>query len=798
MKKKIEIVGIILYLFQLLTLPVLANSGYYYEAIDVQVNVNEKREFEITETLDVYFEKEMHGIIRNIPDYSDVEGYEIEDVQVEGANYDVEYVSNGIDIRIGDANKTVKGRQRYVLTYTLKHYQDYDKNHDYIYLNLIGNDFDAPTNKLTAHINWPKEAIVEDYKLTSGKYGTTQNSKLAYEMEEHGIAITSKSKIEAYEAATVQIQLKEGAFSLAPVYEYPYVINNKEIDIEVDSNQDFYITQKIDLTSNKSYLSFPISLDFDMDPYHKIKTENMEFSIDGKKSDEKYYLHIENEGKHTIVMNYKLHPISLMDGIYQFQLNDRDEDTQIENMKLVLSMPIHLQTTFKIGRYDDPTEMSRYEVNQTENRLVFQLQDSLQAAETVSMSLELCKKDFYRPTPFMIQFLTMISILLFLTVLIVRFFIIRNHFIEPVTFYPPKNMNSAEVGYLIDMKCTNEDMTSLIFYWASLGCLKIKGIDKKFTLIKHSNLPVNRPSYEKILFEAMFMYGKDNEVNAKNLKNKFYIDINRARKSILDFYNNKSLYDNSVKKIKVLFMIVPIVLVVLMMGVMSQYDLQIFGVSFVIKLMTMMPSLLFALMMLLISKLITKNAVSPILNAFVYSLVLIPLFIMNFVQIILADNYQIQYLIVMIMCIFTFLIATGIKKYNAETALLIGELRGFKTFLKEAEKEQLEMLLADNPEYYYHILPYAQALHVTKIWQNKFKDIAIAPPTYQEGDRMDYVAFNSFARSISRSMERSMTSPVSSDSHSGGASSGYSGGGGGFSSGGHSGGGSGGGGSRGW
>ena len=33
------------------------STGYYYENIDVEVEVNSKREFKITETLDVYMKK---------------------------------------------------------------------------------------------------------------------------------------------------------------------------------------------------------------------------------------------------------------------------------------------------------------------------------------------------------------------------------------------------------------------------------------------------------------------------------------------------------------------------------------------------------------------------------------------------------------------------------------------------------------------------------------------------------------------------------------------------------------------
>ena len=43
------------------------DDGYYIKNMDVKVDANDKREFKIKETIDVYFNEERHGIIRTIP-----------------------------------------------------------------------------------------------------------------------------------------------------------------------------------------------------------------------------------------------------------------------------------------------------------------------------------------------------------------------------------------------------------------------------------------------------------------------------------------------------------------------------------------------------------------------------------------------------------------------------------------------------------------------------------------------------------------------------------------------------------
>lgn len=770
------------------------STGYYYENIDIQVEVNSKREFKITETLDVYYEEEMHGIIRSIPEESDVEGYKITDIHVEGAPYQIEETYSGIDIRIGDEDKTVTGNQRYVLTYTLAHYQDYDQDHDYIYLNLIGDDFDSPTNHLSAHIVWPENTTVENVTLTEGYYGSRDNEKLDYTIGENEIFIESNQTIEPYEAATVQIQLNQGAFADAPVYVYPYIVHQKTIQISIDEAQDFHVTQTIQLTANEKDVSYPLSPDFDAFYSSETEVRDFECLVNRVNQSSEYYAHLDEAGEYTIEMNYILHPKIIFDGELNMSLLDRYEDAQTENVHFEITMPALADHNVFIGRYNDTSDSQRYEISENGNTLILTTKDVLQPAERLEFTLYLSAADFYRPTPASIKVIPVLSIGLVIIAIILRYVVMRPCFVEPVTFYPPRGMNSAEVGYVIDNRLSNDDMTSLIFYWAGLGALQIKGIDDDFTLVKVSELPSQCPMYEKKLFESMFAYGHDNEVTADDLEHRFYVDINRAKKKIIQIYKEMPMYETIGKIMKVIFCSLAVVLFLAMVAALSMAESSEWVSEFIIKLLSFSPAFVFMVFMALLSRLFaTKDTI--VFKFFYYLFLLSPIIIFLLMIKVISEIYQMQLIVVTISCIFTFLIAKGIKKYTPQALELVGQLRGFKRFIKEAEKDQLERLLEENPEYYYHILPYAQALHVTKIWQDKFDDLTVEPPSYQTGDVMTYAAFNTFARTVSRSMSHSMASPSSSSSGGGG---GFSGGGGGFSGGGSSGGGSGGGGSRGW
>ena len=126
---------------------------------------------------------------------------------------------------------------------------------------------------------------------------------------------------------------------------------------------------------------------------------------------------------------------------------------------------------------------------------------------------------------------------------------------------------------------------------------------------------------------------------------------------------------------------------------------------------------------------------------------------------------------------------------------LTGEVAEYKLSVgkpvldKEREKEKLEKMLEDDPQFYYHILPYAQVLGVSDKWEEKFADITVEPPQWYASSVAGTVfrlhVFNSIMRNTMSTMTKNMVSRPSS-----GASGGHGGGHfGGFSGGGHGGGG---------
>ncbi len=122
---------------------------------------------------------------------------------------------------------------------------------------------------------------------------------------------------------------------------------------------------------------------------------------------------------------------------------------------------------------------------------------------------------------------------------------------------------------------------------------------------------------------------------------------------------------------------------------------------------------------------------------------------------------------------------------------------GLKQFIKTAEIDQLKMLVDENPEYFYKVLPYAMVFDLTDKWTNLFKDIDMQKPDWYQDSRAVKNTFSyyplmmaSCLNSINGGISSEITRHLSSQSKSfAGGSSSF--GGGGFSGGGAGGGGGG-------
>ncbi|MDE6504519.1 MAG: DUF2207 domain-containing protein, partial [Clostridia bacterium] len=356
-----------------------------------------------------------------------------------------------------------------------------------------------------------------------------------------------------------------------------------------------------------------------------------------------------------------------------------------------------------------------------------------------------------------------------------------------VNFEAPEKLNPLMMGKLIDGTINGEDITSMIFYWADKGYIKIDLTDQSDpSLIRIvQNLPQGTPAYEVTLFTEMFR-GND-VVKPSSLKYRFYKTIDRV--SVMVNSQVKGLQSKPSVLVSALFAILG--------GLIAGAAPFILGITQIstsyfvfVPFFAMLPLLfVYAAAQALKTNMLKfdkkKKAVysalilGVTLFACLFYIILTPSYIMGILPRILII------LLSSIVVISSVFITCRTKEYTEK----LNEIVGFRNFILLAEKDRLEKMIDENPQFYYHVLPYAQVLGVSDKWEEKFKSITVEPPQWATSSMAgDILTFHMLNRMINRSLNSMSQNMVSRPSSSGG--SGHGGFGGGHVGGGHGGGGS--------
>ena len=383
--------------------------------------------------------------------------------------------------------------------------------------------------------------------------------------------------------------------------------------------------------------------------------------------------------------------------------------------------------------------------------------------------------------------------------------------VETVEFNPPDNMNSLDVAYAYKGKVNSNDVVSLLIYLANKGYIKIKVEETGSKLLKSKSYKIievkkydGNDENERLFLERLFkngtIYRTENNnvfrcVTKSDLEGSFYTTVNEIidNENTSEFKNKifeKGLW-NRAKKIIILSL-----LVILTMSIGPLLNGTKIKTTVIANLVLIAITMLFYLFAL--SSKFNNTRIKNIIILFVISFFAS----FSFVFVILYDIVSeiiinmnklglIELGIQVISLIFIMILVTLMKRRTKYGTEVLGRILGFKTFLKTAEKEKLETLVNQDPEYFYNILPYAYVLGVSDKWIKNFETISLMPPEWYVGNDSyyDYHTFSNNYNYLMRTSANAMTSrPSSSDSYSSFSGGSFSGGGG-FSGGGSGGGG---------
>lgn len=479
--------------------------------------------------------------------------------------------------------------------------------------------------------------------------------------------------------------------------------------------------------------------------YQKVKNVKVNEEFDVHKENENCVIQIgdadttiKGEKKYTISYTFVMGK-DVNEGFDAFYYNiiGTGWDTTISDISFNIKMPDSSFDKSKLSLYtgkygSTSTEGVTYKVNG--NTISGKVKNGLLPHEALTATLFL--DDGYFTFNYAKYYLTLASMIVIPIIALIAVIFLWSKFgrdkkvVDVVEFYPPENLNSAQVALWNKGSADDNDTIGLLIELANEGYIDIEEIEKKSVFSKYDCRIIRKKEsydgndkFKRTFFYGLFKNGNES-VLMSDLENSFYKTTNAVKTmlndDILKVFNKKSLY------------------------------VRFIGWS--------------------------VSIISAVISIFIcYS--------------ILGETEKIICCAAgVLISIASFILSFLIRQRTDEGHEIKQKINGFKIFLETAEKGKLETLVEENPKYFYDILPYAYVLGVSEKWVKKFEGLTIEKPSWYYSNEFSVMTMYYFMHRTMSDMARAMVSVPKNNGTTGG---GFGIGSGGFSGGGFGGGGGG-------
>ena len=351
----------------------------------------------------------------------------------------------------------------------------------------------------------------------------------------------------------------------------------------------------------------------------------------------------------------------------------------------------------------------------------------------------------------------------------------KREVVTVVNIKAPDDMDPMKMGKWIDGSVNNEDITSMIYYFANKGYLRIdfSNEDDPELIACVSKLPESATVYEQTVFNGLFEAGRvfaserkdvDDEaeifkaVRVSEMVGKFYEASQTATKQVPDpptMYEFKSKVGYFAGA--VIGVLLSLIIPFLMSGRIGGDYRTGMGILF------LFPVGIIAVLGYLSENYRYKWKKWSRIGIWAAQIAIAILF--TLLACFLLLNYVMTEYEKLVLCIGVFgsCFATQTALSRSEKYLdVLGEILGFKEFIVVTEEDKIKFMLEENPELYYKVLPYAQVLGVTNEWEEKFQNILIEPPTWYTGMNLSTFDYLIIRRCMTRSITTALANMASS------------------------------------
>ncbi len=196
-----------------------AAAGYTIESLASRIEVTPEGVYQVQEEISMTFLKPLHGFYRVLPTEYNFNDPSKQDIRVHvmdiraSDTLSVTRESGYTVIRVGDANRTVTGRQQYRISYLYDIGADRNAGFDEFYFNLAGEDWEVPIAAFAFSVRFPSPVERQSISFSRGVWGTTTSRGVTWELSADGTLLTgSVSQLQPGEALTVRVEMPQGYF----------------------------------------------------------------------------------------------------------------------------------------------------------------------------------------------------------------------------------------------------------------------------------------------------------------------------------------------------------------------------------------------------------------------------------------------------------------------------------------------------------------------------------------------------------------------------------------------------------
>ncbi len=544
--------------------------------------------------------------------------------------------------------------------------------------------------------------------------------------------------------------------SLDPKYkDESYIIDEYEVKIDVNEDNTFDVQEKIVVfynTKNHGITKkIPLSNEFYKDGKkikNRVQITDIEVDSPHKEENKNGYKILKiGEANSTLTGSYTYN-IKYTYNVGRDNLDDEDQfyfdlvgsewDAYIGNIKFKVNMPLeydHSKIDF-LNISTGSVQSSKIKYSLEGKTIEGSYEGVLPKNNTISLRIGLDEGYFAKAgfsTPKYVFLLYLVPILCMISSVIIWFIYGRDEEVkETIEFYPPKGLNSLEVGFMYRGKCEDIDAISLLVYLATKGYIKLEYIKEKdeyilYKLKEYDEKNELEEMFLKGLFKRKTIANGKTFVKSEDIKNDFREIVDRIKNKKNGEKNRYFVGGEKIRKfvISVLMFLTLFVEVVIPF---INYDLS-YRVSNILISLLIIVGLLTPLIRIFMN---SSHGFDRVLCIFIFILVFlginsfIPLY-----QILASENVYIRAYITSILCILVMGVCyIAMPKRTHNSSIVLGQIKGFKRFIETAKEEKLITLIKKNPSYCFDLLPFAYVLGATDKWIKKFEGIVKTQPDW--------------------------------------------------------------------